>query len=147
MLLQVALYLLLMQERYGQVIESGLLWYLSNSHPQQVKLVPQELLSLMQSRNWLAAALMPAQPLPPVIREERACDKCFQKSVCALSHKVCFCARDWENLPTTATSACLRPISEELSDYKGLHSCVSRLCHICITYEVFTLTGTNHWPH
>lgn len=87
-LLQVSLYLLLMQERYGHVIESGLLWYLSHSSPQQVKLVPQELQSLMQARNWLAAALVPGQPLPSVIRDERACDKCFQKTVCALSHKV-----------------------------------------------------------
>ena len=77
-----------MQERYGHVIESGLLWYLSHSSPQQVKLVPQELQSLMQARNWLAASLLPGQPLPPVIRDERACDKCFQKTVCALSHKV-----------------------------------------------------------
>ena len=90
MLLQVSLYLLLMQERYGHVIESGLLWYLSHSSPQQVKLVPQELQSLMQARNWLAASLVPGQPLPPVIRDERACDKCFQKTVCALSHKVRF---------------------------------------------------------
>ena len=77
-----------MQERYSQVIESGLLWYLGSVSPKQIKLVPQELQSLIQLRNCLAAHLMPGQPLPPVISDSRACDKCFQKSVCALSHKV-----------------------------------------------------------
>ena len=77
-----------MQERYSQVIESGLLWYLGSVSPQQVKLVPQELQSLIQLRNWLAAYLVPGQPLPEVVRDDRVCGKCFQKSVCALSHKV-----------------------------------------------------------
>ena len=86
--LQVSLYLLLMQERYGQVIESGLLWYLGSVSPQQVKLVPEELQSLIQLRNSLASYLVPGQPLPAVIRDDWACGKCFQKQACAVSHKV-----------------------------------------------------------
>ena len=87
---QVSLYLLLMQERYGQVIESGLLWYLGSLSPQLVKSVPAELQALIKHRNALAGQLMPGQPLPEVIRDERACDKCFQKAACALSHKARF---------------------------------------------------------
>ena len=86
--IQVSLYLLLMQERYGQVIESGLLWYLGSLSPQQVRMVPQEIQALIMHRNILAGHMMPGAPLPEVIREPWACDKCFQKAACALSHKV-----------------------------------------------------------
>ncbi|DBA90758.1 TPA: DNA replication endonuclease-helicase Dna2, variant 2 [Trebouxia sp. C0004] len=86
---QVSLYLLLMQERYGQVIESGLLWYLGSLSPQQVRMVPQEIQALIMHRNILAGHMMPGAPLPEVIRDPWACDKCFQKAACALSHKAC----------------------------------------------------------
>ncbi len=86
--IQVSLYLLLMQERYGQLIESGLLWYLGSLSPQQVRMVPQEIQALIMHRNILAGHMMPGVPLPEVIREPWACDKCFQKAACALSHKV-----------------------------------------------------------
>ncbi|KAL0030927.1 hypothetical protein WJX79_001622 [Trebouxia sp. C0005] len=86
---QVSLYLLLMQERYGQVIESGLLWYLGSLSPQQVRMVPQEIQALIMHRNILAGHMTPGAPLPEVIREPWACDKCFQKAACALSHKAC----------------------------------------------------------
>ena len=87
-MVQVSLYLLLMQERYGQVIESGLLWYLGSLSPHQVKRVPAELQALITHRNTLAAHLIPGSPLPEVIRDEWACNKCFQKAACAISHKV-----------------------------------------------------------
>ena len=77
-----------MQERYGRVIESGLLWYLGSRSPQQVRLVLAEVQGLITHRNALAGHLIPGQPLPEVIREPHACDKCFQKAACALSHKV-----------------------------------------------------------
>ncbi|KAL0046566.1 hypothetical protein WJX82_003944 [Trebouxia sp. C0006] len=86
---QVSLYLLLMQERYGQVIESGLLWYLGSLSPQQVRMVPQEIQALIMHRNILAGHMRPGVPLPEVIREPWACDKCFQKAACALNHKAC----------------------------------------------------------
>lgn len=77
-----------MQERYGQVIESGLLWYLGSLSPHQVRLVPAELQALIMHRNILAGHLMPGKPLPEVIRDDWACGKCFQKAACAISHKV-----------------------------------------------------------
>ena len=143
-LFQVSLYLLLMQERYGHVIESGLLWYLSHSSPQQVKLVPQELQSLMQARNWLAASIVPGQPLPPVIKDERACDKCFQKTVCALSHKVGFVRWRLDEAPQIAKrcvacsscgSRCLPSFQVESwavwTSHECVHSsiCTSNGCH------------------
>lgn len=77
-----------MQERYGQIIESGLLWYLGSASPQQVRLVPAEIQALIMHRNALAGHLLPGQALPAVIRDDWACSKCFQKAACALSHKV-----------------------------------------------------------
>ena len=87
-LMQVSLYLILLQERYGQTIESGLLWYLGSSSPQQVRSVPGEMQALIMHRNVLAGHLLPGQALPSVIRDDWACAKCFQKAACALSHKV-----------------------------------------------------------
>ena len=40
--MQVTLYQLLMEERYGQVIERGLLWYLSEALPEVVVRSPYE---------------------------------------------------------------------------------------------------------
>lgn len=88
---QASLYLLLMQQRYGQAIESGLLWYLGSLSPEQVRLVPAEIQTLIMHRNALAEHLRPGQALPVVIREDWSCSKCFQKAACALSHKVCGC--------------------------------------------------------
>ena len=39
---QVTLYQLLMEERYGQVIERGLLWYLKEASPEVVGRSPYE---------------------------------------------------------------------------------------------------------
>ena len=40
--MQVTLYQLLMEERYGQAIERGLLWYLNEASPEVVSRSPYE---------------------------------------------------------------------------------------------------------
>jgi hypothetical protein len=41
----------------------------------------------MMQRNVLASRLGRQPSLPPVLRDERACSACFQRSNCALLHK------------------------------------------------------------
>ncbi len=41
----------------------------------------------MMQRNALAARLGRARSLPPMLRDERSCSGCFQRSNCALLHK------------------------------------------------------------
>lgn len=108
--LQVSLYLLLMQERYGQVIESGLLWYLGSLSPHLVRLVPAEIQALLVHRNALAGHLMPGQPLPEVIREAWSCDKCFQKTACALNHKVGACDQLCAALRLVHPASCAKTV-------------------------------------
>ncbi|BDA50404.1 DNA replication ATP-dependent helicase/nuclease DNA2 [Coccomyxa sp. Obi] len=84
---QVTLYQLLMEERYGEPIEAGLLWYLNQSSPEIVTRSPYEVAGLMMQRNALAARLGRARSLPPMLREERSCSNCFQRSNCSLFHK------------------------------------------------------------
>ncbi|CAL8464813.1 g4348 [Coccomyxa elongata] len=84
---QVTLYQLLMEERYGEAIEAGLLWYLNQASPEIVTRSPYEVAGLMMQRNALAARLGREHSLPPMLREERSCSNCFQRSNCALLHK------------------------------------------------------------
>lgn len=90
---QVVLYLLLLAERFGaDAASAGLLLYLNpqaDPTPQGVRLIPHELAAMMQQRNEVARALRSAaagQPLPPVLRSEYSCAKCFSLPVCTLSH-------------------------------------------------------------
>jgi hypothetical protein len=83
------MYLLLMEERYGQAIHTGLLW---NSHTGStmtaVSYSHQELASLIMHRNRLAAHLVGAAAAPPPPMEgseaERACRGCSAATACAL---------------------------------------------------------------
>lgn len=86
---QVLLYLLLMEERYGQAVHTGLLWN-SYSGPtmQAVSYSQLELASLIMHRNRLAAHLVAPTAAPPPPMEgseaERACRYCSAAPACAL---------------------------------------------------------------
>lgn len=88
---QVALYLLLMEDRYQQPCDLGLLWN-SNDGPaamQAVRRVPAELAALMMHRNRLASYLAaPVRCPPPMLQREHQCSRCHAKTACTTYHKV-----------------------------------------------------------
>lgn len=47
--------------------------------------------ALLQQRNLLAAHMAPGAALPPLLRNERKCARCFQVAACTLVHKVRWC--------------------------------------------------------
>ena len=55
------------------------------------QLLASPLQALLQQRNLLAAHMAPGAALPPLLRDERKCARCFQVAACTLVHKVCWC--------------------------------------------------------
>ena len=55
------------------------------------RLVVSPLQALLQQRNLLAAHMAPGAALPPLLRDERKCARCFQLAACTLVHKVRWC--------------------------------------------------------
>eukprot|EP00192_Tetraselmis_astigmatica_P001403 CAMPEP_0117649998 /NCGR_PEP_ID=MMETSP0804-20121206/1299_1 /TAXON_ID=1074897 /ORGANISM="Tetraselmis astigmatica, Strain CCMP880" /LENGTH=1750 /DNA_ID=CAMNT_0005455829 /DNA_START=245 /DNA_END=5500 /DNA_ORIENTATION=- len=90
---QVALYMLLMADRYTADVSAGLLWYMHEQKPQGVQYIHLEVASLIQVRNGLAAHLASRAPaglgpsLPPMLQDPKACGSCFQREACMLLHK------------------------------------------------------------
>eukprot|EP00798_Chlamydomonas_sp_ICE-L_P015376 gene15376-21461_t len=78
---RVSLYLLLIEERYKNNPDLGLLWNV-------VQRAPGELAALMLHRNRLATHLAgPSPTAPPMIQDDFQCSRCFQASACTLHHK------------------------------------------------------------
>ncbi len=84
---QLALYMLLLSERYSEPVESGLLWYTKNGHrPEVAGLKNNEIAALLQVRNRIAHSLQ-TRSLPPVLGHLRQCKNCYNVTNCMLSHK------------------------------------------------------------
>jgi len=84
---QLALYMLLLGERYSERVEAGLLWYTKNGcHPDMASLKPKEVAALIQVRNSIAHSLQ-NRSLPPVLGHSRQCKNCYNIATCMLSHK------------------------------------------------------------
>ena len=89
---QVALYTLLLGERYAQDVPAGVLWYsgalsAGAARLQDVGVKKVELNSLLQMRNRIAGHLK-ARTLPEVCGDARACTYCDHQLNCMLRHKV-----------------------------------------------------------
>ena len=84
---QLALYMLLLGERYSEPVETGLLWYTKNGfHPDMASLKSREVAALIQVRNGIAHSLE-SRSLPPVLGHSRQCKNCYNVTTCMLSHK------------------------------------------------------------
>lgn len=86
---QLLLYLLLVQERYGESVDLGLLWNVGwgGQGIKGVRGSHQELAGLISHRNRLVAAQ--SRPLPPpMLVRSYACNHCPMAETCALFHKV-----------------------------------------------------------
>jgi len=85
---QVLLYLLAMEERYGEPLNWGLL---VNSNPktdEPQRLVARQdhlLATLMAARNRLASALARGS-LPGLVESKSSCNRCFARTECMLTH-------------------------------------------------------------
>ena len=91
---QTTLYTLLMSERYGTEVPSGLLYYTQSEEVVRVPAARNEIKALLMRRNELAAYMMrrvrhESEPfLPPTIDNVRVCGKCFAVDTCMLYRKV-----------------------------------------------------------
>jgi CRISPR/Cas system-associated exonuclease Cas4 (RecB family) len=92
---QVMLYSLLMSQRYGVDVDTGLLLYLS-SNLQEMGSVGQNraaVIGIIMQRNSIALHIRTGRgdgrcrELPPMIMNAHQCGRCFQKDSCMLSHK------------------------------------------------------------
>jgi DNA replication ATP-dependent helicase/nuclease Dna2 len=96
------LYTLLMQERYGDSVDLGLLYYTQSEEVISVPVNRLELRALVAVRNaiaeWMARrsrglAQQRLQTgssfLPPTVDNERLCGRCFALDACMLYRRVC----------------------------------------------------------
>jgi DNA replication ATP-dependent helicase Dna2 len=118
---QTMLYTLLMSERYGVDVTSGLLYYTQTEEVVEVPLARNELRGLIMARNELASWMARRAPkdkernepaqliveveeafLPPTIDDERACKRCYVLDTCMLYRKVrvyvLFCAKSFTDV-------------------------------------------------
>lgn len=114
---QTMLYTLLMGERYGTEVPSGLLYYTQSEEVVRVPAARNELRALLVARNELAGHMMSRLRakgqitasehdeaslddlesfLPPTIDDNRTCGKCFALDTCMLYRKV----REHRSKPT-----------------------------------------------
>ncbi|CAH0481972.1 unnamed protein product [Peronospora belbahrii] len=92
---QVILYTLLLNERYRQRCQEGLLIYVSPIETNRITAMTTHVRGLIMARNNFASALAKAkavgsstsaQALPPMIRNRTDCERCFQVDECVLHH-------------------------------------------------------------
>ncbi|KIK37375.1 hypothetical protein CY34DRAFT_92854 [Suillus luteus UH-Slu-Lm8-n1] len=95
---QTMLYTLLVAERYGVEVSSGLLYYTQSEEVVRVPQSRNELRALIGARNEMASYMMRRnihgkekvleEPfLPPTIDDERACNMCYALDTCMLFRK------------------------------------------------------------
>jgi DNA replication ATP-dependent helicase Dna2 len=95
------LYSLLMQERYGDPVDLGLLYYTQSEEVISVPATRLELRALIGVRNaiaeWMARRFRGigrqrftngSSFLPPTINNERLCGRCYALDVCMLYRRV-----------------------------------------------------------
>ena len=94
---QTMLYTLLMGERYGMEVPSGLLYYTQSEEVVRVPTARNEVRALMMKRNELAGYMMrrvrqESEPfLPPTIDDVRVCGRCYSVDTCMLYRRVSWC--------------------------------------------------------
>ncbi|CAI5747058.1 unnamed protein product [Peronospora destructor] len=92
---QVILYTLLLNERYRQRCQEGLLVYVSPIETNRITAMATHVRGLIMARNNFASAIArvkaigsftSAQAFPPMIRNRTDCERCFQVDECVLHH-------------------------------------------------------------
>ncbi|KAF9431240.1 Tripartite DNA replication factor [Podila epigama] len=84
---QTMLYTLLMTDRYDINVQWGLLFYMKTEEFIRVSAPRDEIRTIMMHRNELAQFEENRLKLPPMLANERTCQRCFSVSSCMVMHK------------------------------------------------------------
>uniref|UniRef100_K3X802 DNA replication ATP-dependent helicase/nuclease n=1 Tax=Globisporangium ultimum (strain ATCC 200006 / CBS 805.95 / DAOM BR144) TaxID=431595 RepID=K3X802_GLOUD len=92
---QVILYTLLLNERYRQRCQDGLLMYVPGIETNRIAAMATHIRGLIIARNKFASSMAKVKALgsssssqifPPMLRSRRDCERCFQIDECVLHH-------------------------------------------------------------
>jgi DNA replication ATP-dependent helicase Dna2 len=85
---QTALYTLLLSDRYDIEIAFGILYYMETSETSRVPAIRHELRHMILQRNELACYVRQRLELPPMLKSEHLCTRCYAKTPCFMYHKL-----------------------------------------------------------
>lgn len=85
---QTALYTLLLSDRYDVNVTSGILYYMETSKTFRIEGVRNEVRQMIIWRNLLASYVHDKLELPPMIRKEFMCKRCYAQTSCFTYHKL-----------------------------------------------------------
>ena len=86
---QTALYNLLLSDRYDVDIAYGILYYMETSETIRIPAIRHELRHMIMQRNELACFVREKhEKLPPMLKKENMCNRCYAKVPCFIYHKL-----------------------------------------------------------
>lgn len=86
---QTALYNLLLSDRYDIEIVYGILYYMESSETVRIPRIRHELRHMIMQRNVLAVYVRDkSTQLPPMLKKEPLCSRCYAKTTCFIYHKL-----------------------------------------------------------
>lgn len=86
---QTALYNLLLSDRYDVEIAYGILYYMETSETIRIPAIRHELRHMIMQRNELACFVRERHAqLPPMIKKEGLCNRCYAKVPCFIYHRL-----------------------------------------------------------
>lgn len=86
---QTALYNLLLSDRYDIEIAYGILYYMETSETIRIPAIRHELRHMIMQRNELACFVRERHAqLPPMLKKENLCNRCYAKTACFIYHKL-----------------------------------------------------------
>ncbi|CAN9152663.1 unnamed protein product [Alternaria alternata] len=85
---QTALYNLLLSDRYDVDIAYGILYYLETSEISRIPAVRNDIIHMIIKRNELACFVRDRIELPPILKEDFKCQKCYAQEPCFLYHNL-----------------------------------------------------------
>ncbi|KAI4605280.1 hypothetical protein J4E80_010714 [Alternaria sp. BMP 0032] len=85
---QTALYNLLLSNRYDVDIAYGILYYLETSEISRIPAIRNDIIHMIIKRNELACYVRDRIELPPILKEDFKCQKCYAQEPCFLYHNL-----------------------------------------------------------
>lgn len=85
---QTALYTLLLSDRYDVEVTSGILYYMQTSKTFRIQGVRNEIRQMLIWRNLLASYVHNKLELPPMLKKEHMCKRCYAQTSCFIYHKL-----------------------------------------------------------
>ncbi|KAJ4367535.1 DNA replication endonuclease-helicase Dna2 [Neocucurbitaria cava] len=79
---QTALYNLLLSNRYDVDIAYGILYYLETSDISRIPAIRNDIIHMIIKRNELACYVRDRIELPPILKEDFKCQKCYAQEAC-----------------------------------------------------------------